>query len=61
MQEFGLTEIIPLIYTSAIWGHYPMFSLVKEAQLPLGTKNLASRWDHLRIVLKKILMPGTDF
>ena len=26
MQEFGLTEIIPLIYTSAVWGQYPVFS-----------------------------------
>ena len=26
MQESGLTEIIPLICTSAIWGLYPVFS-----------------------------------
>ena len=26
MQESGLTEIIPLICTSAIWGQYPVFS-----------------------------------
>ena len=26
IQESGLTEIIPLICTSAIWGQYPVFS-----------------------------------
>ena len=26
MQESGLTKIIPLICTSAIWGQYPVFS-----------------------------------
>ena len=26
MQESGLTEIIPLISTSAIWGQYPIVS-----------------------------------
>ena len=26
MQESGLTEIIPLIYTSPLWGQYPVFS-----------------------------------
>ena len=26
MQESGLTEIIPLICTPAIWGQYPVFS-----------------------------------
>ena len=26
MQESGLTETIPLICTSAIWGQYPEFS-----------------------------------
>ena len=26
MQESGLTEIIPFIRTSAIWGQYPVFS-----------------------------------
>ena len=26
MQESGLPEIIPLIYTSVIWGQYPVFS-----------------------------------
>ena len=26
MQESGLTKIIPLIRTSAVWGQYPVFS-----------------------------------
>ena len=26
MEDSGLTEIIPLICTSAIWGLYPVFS-----------------------------------
>ena len=26
MQESGITEIIPLICTSAIWGQHPLFS-----------------------------------
>ena len=26
MQEFRLTEIIPLICTSALWGQHPVFS-----------------------------------
>ena len=32
MQESGLTEIIPLIYTSASWGQYPVFSHPKSPQ-----------------------------
>ena len=28
MQESGLTEIIPLICTSAIWGQYPVFHIL---------------------------------
>ena len=26
MQKSGLTEIIPLTWTSALWGQYPVFS-----------------------------------
>ena len=26
MQESGLTEVIPLMCTLAIWGRYPVFS-----------------------------------
>ena len=25
MQEPGLTEILPLVRTSALWGQYPLF------------------------------------
>ena len=25
MQDSGITEIIPLIFTSVIWGRYPVF------------------------------------
>ena len=32
MQESGLTEIIPLICTSAIWGQYPVLSLPESPQ-----------------------------
>ena len=32
MQEFGLTEIIPLICTSAIWGQYPVLSHPESPQ-----------------------------
>ena len=32
MQESGLTEIIPLICTSAIWGQYPVFSHPESPQ-----------------------------
>ena len=28
MQESGLTEIIPLIWTSGIWGRYPVFLIL---------------------------------
>ena len=37
MQEFGLTEIIPLMCTSAIWGQYPVLSHPEPPQgAPLG-------------------------
>ena len=36
MQESGLTEIIPLICTSAIWGQYPVFS---HPELPRGASS----------------------
>ena len=32
MQESGLTEIIPLICTSAIWGQHPMLSQPESPQ-----------------------------
>ena len=32
MQDSGITEIISLICTSAIWGQYPMFSLPEFPQ-----------------------------
>ena len=32
MQESGLTEIIPFICISAIWGQYPAFSLSAHPQ-----------------------------
>ena len=32
MQEFRLTEIIPLICTSALWGQYPVFSHPESPQ-----------------------------
>ena len=34
MQKSGLTEIMPLIYTSAIWGQYPVFS---HPEFPQGS------------------------
>ena len=37
IQETGLTEIIPLISTSVIWGQYPMFSHPKFPQGSLGS------------------------
>ena len=36
MQESGLTEIIPLICTSALWGQYPSF-----VHPELGSQQLA--------------------
>ena len=37
LQESGLTEIIPLIRTSAIWSQYPVFSHPEFPQAaPLG-------------------------
>ena len=51
MQEPGLTEIIPLICTSATWGQYPVFSC---PELPQGSPQgvaagsghhlMAARW-----------------
>ena len=35
MQESGLTETIPLIRTSAIWGQYPVFSHPEFPQVSL--------------------------
>ena len=32
MQESGLTEIIPLIRTSALWGQYPVLSHPESPQ-----------------------------
>ena len=34
IQESELTEIIPLLCTSAVWGHYPVFS---QPELPQGS------------------------
>ena len=34
MQEPGLTEIIPLICASALWGQYPVFS---HPEFPQGS------------------------
>lgn len=34
MQESGLTEIIPLICTSALWGQYPVLSHPDSPQGP---------------------------
>ena len=34
MQGSGLTEIIPLICSSAIWGQYPLFS---HPEFPQGS------------------------
>ena len=42
MQEFGLTEIIPLIFTSAIRGQYPVLSHPESPQgAPLGVAAVA--------------------
>ena len=40
MQESGLTEIISLIYLSAIWGQYPVCSHPEFAQ--------GSPWERLQ-------------
>ena len=43
MQESGLTEIIPLIGTSAVWDQYPMFSHSEFHQdLPAPTGGMQS-------------------
>lgn len=36
MQEFALTEITPLICTSAIWGQYPFFSILNPSRCTAG-------------------------
>ena len=41
--ESGLTEIIPLISISAIWGQYPMFSHLGSLSSP-GVATVAERW-----------------
>ena len=35
MQESGLTEIIPLMFTSAVWGQYPAFL---HSEFPRGAQ-----------------------
>ena len=38
MQEAGLTEIIPLICISAIWGQYPViFHILSSSVLTIGS------------------------
>ena len=42
MQESGLTEILPLICTSTIWGQYPVFS---HPEFPQGSpRGVAAVW-----------------
>ena len=41
MQESGLTEIIPLICTSAIWGQCPVFP---HPEFPQGCSLMAAGW-----------------
>ena len=35
IQESELTEIIPFIYTSAIWGQYHVFHILSSSELPI--------------------------
>ena len=42
MQESGLTEIIPLICTSAVWGQYPVLSHPESLQGALSGVAAAS-------------------
>ena len=48
MQESGLTEIIPLIWTSHIWGPYPVFL---HAVFPQGSPSVVAatvnNWQYL--------------
>ena len=45
MQESGLTEIIPLICTSAIWGQYPAFLHPESPQgSQVGVTAVAEGW-----------------
>ena len=53
MQESGLTKIIPLICTSAIWGQYPVFSHPVSSGLFAGSgcSLMAARWQVFFSVL----------
>ena len=47
MQESGLTEIIPLICTSALWGQYPVLSHLQGSHrewLLDGRYSVSWRW-----------------
>ena len=44
MQEYGLSEIIPLICTSARWGRFPVFSHPISQEIDLGTAAEARVW-----------------
>ena len=48
IQESGLTEIIPLICTSSIWGQYPVFSHLESTYCALsGVAAAVPRWQNL--------------
>ena len=50
MQESGLTEIIPFIYISTIWGPYPVFfHILSSSVLTLGSSCslMAAQWQIL--------------
>ena len=49
MQESGLTEITPLICTSAIWGQYPVLSHPESPQGKLLGLGVASVADGLMV------------
>ena len=53
MQKSGLTEIIPLMRTSAIWGQYPVLS---HPESPQGA--LRGGWWWLQCLMVGILFPS---
>ena len=58
MQESGLTEIIPLVCTSAIWGQFPVFSHPEPPFLKAHHGEwLQSRWQVFFSSLSSLRVP----
>ena len=62
MQESGLTEIIPFIYISTIWGPYPVFFYILSSSVFIvgsGCSLMASRLQVLFSVLVVLAAAAT--